>query len=1087
MKNYKKFKIIILSVFLALINIKISNAFDWPEFMGTSDKTAYRIRHVEPPLTKIWSYNMFSPSICSPVVANGVVYVGNRAGSVYAFTSENGEVIWKTSVDGWVDASPLIYDGICYISTRKGKLYSLDAASGNVLRESNIGGKNLSSPLEYEGNIYLGRGTPLNDIIKLDLSGNILNSFSSGQPVWSSPMVYNGYIYCASNEGVVYKLDKNLNKVWEYETGTGIFRMSTISGYGGNVFFAPGDTLRRVYALDEDKNKIWETKVLNTGGKGLFTSSVSGDENNVYAVLSSTAGIVYSIDKNNGQTNWSVSLGKSSGKSYISGAVPTENTIYTGSENGYLYCISTGGMVTNKYLVETSSPSINSTPAVSNGKLFVITESGKIYAYESESVAEISSPPEYSVLKGTSNKIYGYAKDALLIKYELTYSTGIPSEDDIIISSSTSESDGGVIGNWDVSSLIKSTYTIKLLMNYSFSETGESSLSLLVDNPPPAPLSVTALDTVSDNGGSITLNWTLSAHDGNKDNDVTEYRIYKSTISGVYDYTNYVTLSSGTNNFNDTTGITDMTTYYYIVRAYSSNEGSGDSAEDSAYSINDLAPASPQGREAIPGDGFINIKWDTGSEPDLVKYNIYNSTENGNYELLTAVLHPPSTDQHMNLENNTTNYYYMTATDNVGNISASSVIFATYPYAGADTTSPARITDLVAVAGNKEGYIELYWTAPGDDGIAGSAEYYEIRYSTEEDAEGAKVLKDNRAVGGSSGYREEEIATGLNPKLEYYFYIKAYDNAANSGAFSAPSSTIPLGIPPSAIDDLTGFRSEDDERTVKIEWTAPGEDGTVGTIIDGKFNILYSTSAIENSGRNLVISTGQIMPGSKRQHIVTGLTLNATYYFTVNTVDSWSLVSNDSNKIYVELKNILPETITSLSARHIPGEKPGEGGYAVLNWTYPEEDVVSYEIYRSTITGVYLGSLETLAQGTTEYVDNNLSDGVKYYYSVRIYDGLGLSDYSNQVEVEAKSLWEKVTAKSGGKIMNEDGVEVILDKDTLSEDNYVSIKKLSYDTIPGGSYNADVNPLKDAWDFKLYKSVKKFNKPAIIKLPYSEN
>ena len=49
-----------------------------------------------------------------------------------------------------------------------------------------------------------------------------------------------------------------------------------------------------------------------------------------------------------------------------------------------------------------------------------------------------------------------------------------------------------------------------------------------------------------------------------------------------------------------------------------------------------------------------------------------------------------------------------------------------------DITPPATITDFIANFGNAPLSVELYWTAPGDDGTGGGAvARYDMRYSEE--------------------------------------------------------------------------------------------------------------------------------------------------------------------------------------------------------------------------------------------------------------------------------------------------------------------------------------------------------------------
>ena len=79
----------------------------------------------------------------SPAVANGVVYIGNNSGNVYAFNAATGSLVWQRAVaPGFAfGSSPTVANGVVYIASAldasathfDGKLYALNAATGQVL------------------------------------------------------------------------------------------------------------------------------------------------------------------------------------------------------------------------------------------------------------------------------------------------------------------------------------------------------------------------------------------------------------------------------------------------------------------------------------------------------------------------------------------------------------------------------------------------------------------------------------------------------------------------------------------------------------------------------------------------------------------------------------------------------------------------------------------------------------------------------------------------------------------------------------------------------------------------------------------
>ncbi len=100
--------------------------------------------------------------------------------------------------------------------------------------------------------------------------------------------------------------------------------------------------------------------------------------------------------------------------------------------------------------------------------------------------------------------------------------------------------------------------------------------------------------------------------------------------------------------------------------------------------------------------------------------------------------------------------------------------------------------------------------------------------------------------------------------------------------------------PPSAVTDLTV--SESGRNYVVLTWTAPGDDGNIGTA--SKYDIRYSTSPIaEGNWDDAIQCEGEPIPkppGSSETFKITGLARGTTYYFALKTADevpNWSPLS----------------------------------------------------------------------------------------------------------------------------------------------------------------------------------------------------
>ncbi|MFH1957051.1 MAG: lamin tail domain-containing protein [bacterium] len=152
-------------------------------------------------------------------------------------------------------------------------------------------------------------------------------------------------------------------------------------------------------------------------------------------------------------------------------------------------------------------------------------------------------------------------------------------------------------------------------------------------------------------------------------------------------------------------------------------------------------------------------------------------------------------------------YYFAVKTyDSSGNVSvmdtlslSSTAQARAFAYkAEPDTATPCGITDLTASSGLGSGAIIIKWTAPGDDGTAGTAEGYLVKYAE------TKITSDNFNSAASytqswspklSGEPEEYTLAGLSPGTLYYIAIKAYDDNPDDydGANYGPWPVIAYG------------------------------------------------------------------------------------------------------------------------------------------------------------------------------------------------------------------------------------------------------------------------------------------------------
>ena len=157
----------------------------------------------------LWRYDTGWLVISSPTVADGLVYVGIRAGyseGLHALEATTGEVQWiyRTAVV----SSPTVADGIVYFGAGDQHLYALDSAKGDLLWRYKTSDSVFSSPAVAHGVVYFGSNDT--HLYAVDAAtGDLRWRYETEASVKSSPAVADGIVYfVGSDDGDLYALTR---------------------------------------------------------------------------------------------------------------------------------------------------------------------------------------------------------------------------------------------------------------------------------------------------------------------------------------------------------------------------------------------------------------------------------------------------------------------------------------------------------------------------------------------------------------------------------------------------------------------------------------------------------------------------------------------------------------------------------------------------------------------------------------------------------------------------------------------------------------------------------------------------------------
>ncbi|MEM2716105.1 MAG: PQQ-binding-like beta-propeller repeat protein [Archaeoglobaceae archaeon] len=359
------------------------------------------------------------PSICwkaeltglvgaTPSYDNGSIYVANWYGwgqwnpGLYRLNASTGQIEWRNENISGAGRALVIEDTVI-IGNLSGHLFFVNATTGiiekSLLLETQPSWYGIaSSPVFYNGTIYVHTFSN-STIWALKPDGSIKWKFSAnveGSP-YASPFAHDGKILFSA-ENKIFCLNENGEQLWNFTAESKITNSPVATDE--NIFFA---TQNYLYALDLGGNLLWKTNWNGSLSNAmLLDSKVCIGGKNGFACFNST----------NGEKLWFFETDK-----VDSTPVAQNGRIYfaTNVQQGTLYALnaSDGKLLWFYRLIppEGNYYNIMSSPIIAEGKLFIGSDSGFVYCFNSSGIIELNVtlyPGNYTEKIG--EKIYEVSK-----------------------------------------------------------------------------------------------------------------------------------------------------------------------------------------------------------------------------------------------------------------------------------------------------------------------------------------------------------------------------------------------------------------------------------------------------------------------------------------------------------------------------------------------------------------------------------------------------------------------------------------------------------------------------------------------------
>ncbi|WP_090375531.1 outer membrane protein assembly factor BamB family protein [Natronobacterium texcoconense] len=328
-----------------------------------------------------WTFETGDSLAATPIIVDGILYVGSHDEHFYALDAENGDEEWSVDLGTSARRTPAYADGNIYISGSR-ELLSIDAETGEIRWREDGTDSNPYYPLivdEETGIVtddeYIWRFDPKTGSLEqvIDLLPDPFEMGVSGAPAIADGIAYVGY------EDRLGAIDLETGeREWEFENETGeIFHQISPAVADGLVYI--GDVDGNFYAVDAESGDLeWE---YNEATEVASNPSVADG-----MVFFGDSDRVVALEVDSGNKEWEADVGPTPDVQ----PTATNETIYL-AVHRFLYAVEakTGNKIwSHEFGSHVDEPRIGTNyamqapPIIVDGSLYVTTSNNKIHKFK---------------------------------------------------------------------------------------------------------------------------------------------------------------------------------------------------------------------------------------------------------------------------------------------------------------------------------------------------------------------------------------------------------------------------------------------------------------------------------------------------------------------------------------------------------------------------------------------------------------------------------------------------------------------------------------------------------------------------------
>ncbi len=255
----------------------------------------------------------------------GVVYIGDLDGVMTALRASDGKEIWTYTCDMEIDASPTFFGNNLLVTSQDGQLYCIDREKGELVWKYATGDQLRCGPSLAGNRTYLGGCDGKLHIV------DVTNGQAIGQPIpldgptGSTPSVSGSRVIVPTHGGRLFAFDVSTNQeAWQFFDGKIAQEFQNCVATSNGIVVAA--SRKSIFALNESDGKmLWNTPVRKRSDSSPVIAGQS--------VVATLDGRIVLLELKSGTEKWQFEV-----KGTLGSPAIADGKIVVASDKGTVFC-----------------------------------------------------------------------------------------------------------------------------------------------------------------------------------------------------------------------------------------------------------------------------------------------------------------------------------------------------------------------------------------------------------------------------------------------------------------------------------------------------------------------------------------------------------------------------------------------------------------------------------------------------------------------------------------------------------------------------------------------------------------------------